>query len=44
MTVPSSGPLHPRAADGSEVDATFELSAVPVFHLVYHHKAGGPWE
>lgn len=35
-----SGPLHPRRADGSRVDATFELSSVPVFELVYHHKAG----
>ena len=39
--MPTSGPLHPRRADGSEIDATFELSAVPVFDIVYHHKAGG---
>lgn len=38
--VPATGPLRPRASDGSEVDATFELSVVPVFDLVYHHKAG----
>jgi hypothetical protein len=39
--VPTSGPLHPRRPDGSEVDATFELSTVPVIDLVYHHKARG---
>lgn len=36
----SSGPLHPARADGSTVDATFELSAVPLYEIVYHHKAG----
>lgn len=36
----ASGPLHPLRADGTAVDATFELSAVPVFEIVYHHKAG----
>jgi len=39
--MPSSGPLHPLAADGSAIEATFELSTAPVFDLVYHHKAGG---
>jgi hypothetical protein len=39
--MPTSGPLHPRRADGSEIDATFEVSVVPVFDIVYHHKAGG---
>jgi hypothetical protein len=39
--MPSSGPLHPRRADGSEIDATFELSTVPVFDIVFHHKARG---
>jgi hypothetical protein len=39
--MPTSGPLHPRRADGSEIDATFVLSTVPVIDLVYHHKAGG---
>jgi hypothetical protein len=36
----SSGPLHPHRRDGSAVDATFELSSVPVYELVFHHKAG----
>lgn len=36
----SSGPLHPQRPDGSVVDATFELSSVPIFELVFHHKAG----
>lgn len=39
--MPSSGPLHPFAEDGTELEATFELSTVPVFEIVYHHKAGG---
>jgi hypothetical protein len=39
--MPSSGPLHPLSDDGVELDATFELSTVPVFDIVYHHKAGG---
>ena len=39
--MPSSGPLHPFADDGAELDATFELTTVPVFEIVYHHKAGG---
>jgi len=34
-------PLHPVANDGSLVDATFQVHAASVFHLVYHHKAGG---
>jgi hypothetical protein len=38
--MPSSGPLHPLANDGAVLDATFELSTVPVFDIVYHHKAG----
>lgn len=39
--MPSSGPLRPFAEDGTKLEATFELSAVPVFEIVYHHKAGG---
>jgi hypothetical protein len=35
------GQLHPHRDDGSELDATFELNVVPVFDLVFHHKAGG---
>jgi hypothetical protein len=35
-----SGDLHPIRADGTLIDATFELDAVPVFEIVYHHKAG----
>jgi hypothetical protein len=35
------GPLHPCRDDGTVLDATFELSAVSVFELVYHHKVGG---
>ena len=37
----ASGPLHPNREDGSPLDATFEVSEVPVFDLVFHHKAGG---
>jgi hypothetical protein len=37
----TSGPLQPRRPDGSVVEATFELSSIPVFDLVYRHKAGG---
>lgn len=33
--------LHPRRDDGTTVDATFEVHAVPVFDVIYHHKAGG---
>jgi hypothetical protein len=33
--------LHPRRDDGTDVDATFEVHVVPVFDLIYHHKAGG---
>jgi hypothetical protein len=33
--------LHPRRDDGALVDATFEVHVVPVFDLIYHHKAGG---
>lgn len=36
----ASGPLHPIRDDGSRLDATFELSTVPLFELVFHHKAG----
>ena len=32
--------LHPRRDDGSVVDATFDLFSVPVFEVVFHHKAG----
>ncbi len=39
--MPSSGPLHPQANGGAILDATFELSTLPVFDIVYHHKAGG---
>ena len=39
--MPSSGPRKPRSEDGSELNATFEVSTVPVFEIVYHHKAGG---
>jgi hypothetical protein len=41
MSVPSSGPVHPFAEDGTTIEATFELSTVPVFEIIYHHKAGG---
>jgi hypothetical protein len=33
--------LHPCRDDGTAVDATFEVHIVPVFDLIYHHKAGG---
>lgn len=39
--MPSSGPQHPAGEDGAQLEATFELSTVPVFEIVYHHKAGG---
>ena len=32
--------LHPLRTDGSTVDASFDVSALPVFEIVYHHKAG----
>ena len=32
----ATGPTHPRRGDGTEVDATFELSEVPWFEIVYH--------
>jgi hypothetical protein len=38
--MPATGPLHPVRGDGSVVDATFELTTVGVFEIVYHHKAG----
>jgi hypothetical protein len=31
---------HPRRSDGSTVDATFEISPIPVYEIVYHHKSG----
>ena len=37
----TTGPLHPRRDDGTELDATFETSVTPVFDLVFHPKAGG---
>lgn len=39
--MPTSEPLHPVRDDGTQVDATFELSSVAVFEVVFHHKAGG---
>jgi hypothetical protein len=33
--------LHPRRDDGTDVDATFEVYIIPVFDVIYHHKAGG---
>lgn len=39
--MPTTEPLHPVRPDGTRLDATFELSSVAVFELVYHHKAGG---
>jgi hypothetical protein len=36
----ASGLLHPIAPDGRVLEATFELTMVPIFDLVYHHKAG----
>ena len=36
----STRALHPAREDGSTVDATFELSAAPVYEIVFHHKAG----
>ncbi|MEV0802464.1 hypothetical protein AB0I34_32530 [Kribbella sp. NPDC050281] len=41
MTLASSGPLRMLRADSSQVDATFEISPVVIFEVVYHHKAGG---
>src|SRR4051794_32506908 len=32
--------LHPLRKDGSTVDASFDVSALPGFEIVYHHKAG----
>jgi hypothetical protein len=32
--------LHPVRADGTPVDATFDVAAVPVFELTYHFKSG----
>lgn len=37
----TSQSLHPRRKDGSPLDATFEVTSIPVFDVVYHHKAGG---
>ncbi|BBY28102.1 hypothetical protein [Mycolicibacterium sediminis] len=39
--MPASGPLHPQSDYGAAIDATFELNTVPVFDIVFHHKAGG---
>ena len=36
----SSAPLHPCRDDGSTLDATFELSSIQLYEVVYHHKAG----
>ena len=33
--------LHPYREDGTAVDATFDVEAVPIFEIIYHHKAGG---
>ena len=33
--------LHPYRGDGTAVDATFDVEAIPLFEIVYHHKAGG---
>jgi hypothetical protein len=37
--VTTSQPLHPVRSDGSSVDATFELSSISVYEIVFHHKA-----
>lgn len=39
--MPSSGLVRPVSDSGKKLDATFELSTVPIFEIVYHHKAGG---
>ena len=36
----ATGPIHPTRDDGSVLEATFEVMQVPVFDLVFHHKAG----
>ena len=41
LKMEGGGPLHPQRDDGSLLDATFELTTVPVYELLYHHKAGG---
>lgn len=38
--MPTSGPSRPVRDDGSVLEATFELSRIPVFDIVFHHKAG----
>lgn len=38
--MPTSPAMHPRRDDGTTVDATFELTSIPLFEIVYHHKAG----
>ena len=38
--MPATGLLHPRKPDGEPVDVTFKLSTVPVYEVVFHHKAG----
>jgi len=32
--------MHPARDDGTALEATFEVSQLPVFDLVFHHKAG----
>jgi hypothetical protein len=32
--------LHPISAEGTELDATFDLARESVFCVTYHHKAG----
>ena len=36
----ATGPMHPARDDGTALEATFEVSQLPVFDLVFHHKAG----
>jgi hypothetical protein len=36
----ATGPIHPVRDDGSQLEATFEVTRVPVFDVVFHHKAG----
>ena len=37
--MPASGPLKPIREDGTQVEATFRLSTMPVFEMVYEFKA-----
>src|SRR5947209_8466142 len=32
--------LRPLRADGTQLDATFEISMTSIYELVFHHKAG----